>query len=115
MTKHSYLQIMHSFYVYIQSLTTASESRLFGSVVRALDFYPDRPGSNPMIGGKFLQLCFIPLPLSCRKMEALPRLDITSSKMDSCHHKLRLPRKGGVLRPSNPTFDYLPWQIIHSF
>ena len=31
-------QIMHSFCVYIQSLTTASGSRLFGSVVRALDF-----------------------------------------------------------------------------
>ena len=31
-------QIMHSFCVYNQSLTTASGSRLFGSVVRALDF-----------------------------------------------------------------------------
>ena len=35
-------QISHSLYVYIQSLTTASASRLFGSVVRALDFYPNR-------------------------------------------------------------------------
>ena len=32
------LQIAHSFKVYIQSLTTASGSRLFGSVLRALDF-----------------------------------------------------------------------------
>ena len=31
-------QITYSFWVYIQSLTTASGSRLFGSVVRALDF-----------------------------------------------------------------------------
>ena len=55
-------------YVYIQSLTTASRSRLFGSVVRALDFYPDRPGSNLTKGEKFVQLCFIPLlRLSCRK------------------------------------------------
>ena len=40
---------------------TASGSRLFGSVVRPLEFYPDRPGSNPAMGGKFFQLCFIPL------------------------------------------------------
>ena len=40
-------QISHSLYLHIQSLTTASESRLFGTVVRALDFYPDIPGSNP--------------------------------------------------------------------
>ena len=37
-------------------------------MVGALDFYPNRPGSNPMIGGKFFQLCLIPLlHLSCRK------------------------------------------------
>ena len=54
---------------FIQSLTTASGSRLFSSVVRALDFYPGGPGSNPTIGGKFFQLCFIPLlRLSCRKI-----------------------------------------------
>ena len=53
---------------YIFTLTTASGSRLFGSVVRLLDFYPGRPGSNPTTGGKFIQLCFIPLlRLSCRK------------------------------------------------
>ena len=47
-----------------------SGSQLFsGSVVRALDFYPHRPGSIPMRGGKFFQLCFIPLLwLSCRKI-----------------------------------------------
>ena len=35
---------MHTFCVYNQSLTTASDSRLFGSVVRALDFGPGGPG-----------------------------------------------------------------------
>ena len=49
-------------------MTAASESRLFGSVFRALDFYPEGPGSNPTIGAKFFQLCFIPLlRLSCHK------------------------------------------------
>ena len=38
---------------YIQSLTPTSESRLFGSVVRALDFYSDRPDSNPTKYGIF--------------------------------------------------------------
>ena len=33
-------QISHNLLVYIQSLTTAPGSRLFGSVVRALDFFP---------------------------------------------------------------------------
>ena len=37
-------QVMHSFCVYNQALTTASGSRLFGSVVRALDFWPRGPG-----------------------------------------------------------------------
>ena len=46
-------QITHSLYVYIQSLTTASGSQFFGSVVKALDFYPDRLGSKPTIGGNF--------------------------------------------------------------
>ena len=40
-------------YIYIQSLTITSGNRLFGSVVRALDFHPDRPGSNPKISGIF--------------------------------------------------------------
>ena len=35
---------MHSLCVYNQSLTTASESRLFGYVVRELDFCPNHPG-----------------------------------------------------------------------
>ena len=74
-------QITHSFEVYIQSLTTASKSRLFGSVVRALDFYPGGQGSNPTIDGKFFQLCFIPLiRLSCRKMGARPKLDFIRRK-----------------------------------
>ena len=36
--------------VFKQSLTTASESRLFGSVVRALVFYRGDPGSIPSVG-----------------------------------------------------------------
>ena len=44
--KYLYKQIMHSFclHAYNQSLKTASESRLIGSVVRALDFCPGGPG-----------------------------------------------------------------------
>ena len=86
-------QITHSLLVYIQSLTTASWSWLFGSVVRASDFYPGRPGLNSTIGGTFFQL-FIPLlRLSCRKMEACPGSDFTLPKMASCHHTWWLPWK----------------------
>ena len=53
------LQISHSLQVYIQSLTAASGSRLFGSAVGALNFYLDKPGMNPTKGGIFFQLCFI--------------------------------------------------------
>ena len=55
---HSYL-ILSSLADYallvgtIQSLTTASGSCLFGSVIRAVNLYPDRPGSKPKIGGFF--------------------------------------------------------------
>ena len=63
---------------YIFNLWQLRQCRLFGSVVRALDFYPGRPCSNPTTGGKFFQLCFIPLLwLSCHKMGARPRLDFT--------------------------------------
>ena len=49
---------------------------LFGSVVRALDFQLGVPGSIPTIGGKYFQLCFIPLlQLSCRKMGTRPGQD----------------------------------------
>ena len=37
----------------LRILIAASGSQLFGSVVRALDFYPDRPGSNTTIGVNF--------------------------------------------------------------
>ena len=67
---------MHSFYVYIQSLTTASGSRLFGSVVTALDFCPGDHGSNPARVVKFSAMLFPLLPLSCRKMGAHPGLDL---------------------------------------
>ena len=70
-------------------MTNASGSRLFGSVVGALEFYPGGPGSIPTAGVKFFQLCFIPLlRFSCRKMKAKPGLDFTSPKMASRHHKL---------------------------
>ena len=55
------------------------------------------------------------LRLLCRKMGARPRLDFIRPKTASRHHKWWLPWKGGVLRPSTPTFEYLPWQITHSF
>ena len=59
-----------------------------GSVVRALDLYLGRPGSNPTTGGKYFQLCFIPLLwLSCHKMGARPGWHFTSPKMASRHHK----------------------------
>ena len=40
----------------MQSLTTASGSRLFDSVVRAMGFSPGRPGSNPTTGGIFFSI-----------------------------------------------------------
>ena len=90
---------------------------LFGSVVRALDFYPGGLGSIPRKDGIFFQLCFIPLlRLSCRKMGARPGLDFICRKwLHVIINDDFLPWKGGVLRPSTPTFDYLPWQITHSF
>ena len=42
-------------------------------------------------------------------------IGLYTPKMASRHHKWWLPWRGGVLRPSTPTFDYLPWQITHSF
>ena len=57
------------FVCFFHFLTAAAGSRLFDSVVRALDFYPGRPGSNPTTGGSFYQLCLISLlRLSCRKI-----------------------------------------------
>ena len=45
--------------VYNESLTTASGSRLFGSVVRALVFYRGDPGSIPSDGtGKFSAMLY---------------------------------------------------------
>ena len=65
----------------MQSLTTASGSRLFGLVVRALDFNPGGPGSLTTKCGIFFQLCFIPLlRLSCRKMGVRPGLDFIRRK-----------------------------------
>ena len=51
-------QIMHSFKVYIQSLTTASGSRLFGSVVGELDFCPGNHGSVPFRVGNFSAMLY---------------------------------------------------------
>ena len=43
-------------------------NKLFGSVVRALDFHLSGPGSNPLEGEKNFQLCIINLLwLSCHK------------------------------------------------
>ena len=81
-------QIMHSLLLYIQSLTTASGSRLFGSVARALDFYLGRPGSNPTIGGKFFSYAsFLCYDFHVVRGGACPGTDFTSPKMVSSHRK----------------------------
>ena len=73
-------------------------------------FIREDPGSIPRKDGIFFQLCFIPLlRLSCRKMGARPKLDFIRLKW------LQVIINGGVLLPSIPTIDYLPWQITHSF
>ena len=61
-------QIMHSFCVYNQSLTTASGSRFFGSVVRALDFWQRGPGFDSR-RGRIIFSCalFLFVTVSCRK------------------------------------------------
>ena len=75
-------QITHSLYRYIFNLWQLRQRVDSDSVVRALEFYPDRPGSNPTISGKFFQLCFVPLlRLSCRKMGARPGSDFTKPKL----------------------------------
>ena len=111
-------QITHSLYRYIFNLWQLRQRVDSDSVVRALEFYPDRPGSNPTISGKFFQLCFVPLlRLSCRKMGARPGSDFTTPKLLRViinDDFLEKGGGGGVLRPSTPTFDYLPWQITHS-
>ena len=53
--------------VYNHSLTTASESRLFGSVVRALVLYRATCVRFPAEALEIFQLCFTLLWLSCRK------------------------------------------------
>ena len=59
----------------IQSLTTASGSPLFGSVVRALDFYPGRPGLHPIIGGKFFSYAsFLCYDFHVKRHNSLPCL-----------------------------------------
>ena len=50
-------------------------------MVRALDFYLDRPGSNPTIGRKYFQLCFIPLlrVSYCKKVYSILYFNIHKS------------------------------------
>ena len=50
-------------------------------MIKALDFYPDRPGSNPTIGGNFFSAMLSSL------MGARPGLDFNTPKMASRHHK----------------------------
>ena len=53
--------------VYNQSLTTASQSRLFGTVVRALVLYRGDQGLILSKSQEMFQLCLTLLLLSCRK------------------------------------------------
>ena len=89
-------QIMHSFCVYIQSLTTASGNRLFCSVVRAMDFWPRGPGFESFSAMPY----FSSLRLSCRKMGLVRDRTLFRQKLALRHHKWWLPRNGGVLRIS---------------
>ena len=87
----------------MQSLTTASGSRLFGSVVRALDFFrTDRVWIPWQAGNLFSYAWFLSYDFHVVKW-GLVRDWTTSSKMASHHHKWWLPWKEGVLRPSSPT------------
>ena len=79
--------IIHRLWVYIQSLTIASGSLLFGSMVRALNFYPGRPDSNNTIGVTFFSSMFHSLRISCRKIGSRSGSDFTSPKMASRNHK----------------------------
>ena len=94
-------QIMHSFCVYNLSLTTASGSRLFGSVVRALDFWPRGPGFES-IGVE----SFSAMPYFCSYGFHVVRWGLVRDwtlfhqKLALHHHKWGLPRNGGVLRIS---------------
>ena len=63
MGQHSHLTYLHNIdfpwlLVYNQALTTASESQLFGSVVRALVLYRGDPGSIPSKGTRNLSAMF---------------------------------------------------------
>ena len=75
-------QLTRSLEIYIRSLTTLSESRLFNG---ALDLYPGGPGSNPtrVMGFFFSLICyalFSVLRLSCCKMGARPGLYLFYAK-----------------------------------
>ena len=82
-----------------------TKSRLFGSVVRALDFNPGRPSSNPTTSRKcfLFQLCFIPLlRLSCRNNIYLESLVIL--KKDRANYCPRI-RKFIVVAHNNYYID----------
>ena len=78
-----------------------SESRLLGSVVRALDYYPGRLGSNPAMGGNFFQLCFIPLCfffLSFFRYVLTSEEDVRRGSVNECKRGLAENKRGAQLR-----------------
>ena len=92
-------QIMHSFCVYIQSLTTASGSRLFGKSIGL--FHQEVLGSNPVVVESFSAMpYFSSLRLSCRNWVLVRDRTLFRQKLALHHHKWWLPRNGGVLRIS---------------
>ena len=92
---------------YIQSLTTASDNELFGSVVGALVLCRGSPGSIPARAQEYFQLCFtivMAIMLSCCKMGAHPGLDIILAKKAFRH---RFLEEGECYGPALLPFIYI--------
>ena len=95
-------QIMHSFCVYIQSLTTASGSRLWLSG-KSIGFFTKRSWVRIPSGSNHFQLCLISLRYGFHVVRwGLLVRDRTlfRQKLALRHHKWWLPRNGGMLRIS---------------